>query len=199
MIASLQGILALKAPDHVIINVQGVGYRVWVSLQTLAGLPDVNVEVFLNTYTHLRDDAIHLYGFSSPLEKELFLHLIGVSGIGCKLAMNVLSRIPEEELHAAIRDANVSRLKAIPGVGKKTAERIVVELSERMRKTPARASAGPAAPASSGLVEDALQALENLGYKRNLVEAEVRRTADELGDGAKVEELLRRTLRFLDR
>jgi Holliday junction DNA helicase RuvA len=198
MIASLQGILALKAPDHVIINVQGVGYRVWVSLETLSRLPDVDAEVFLNTYTHLRDDAIHLYGFVSPLEKELFLHLIGVSGIGCKLAVNVLSRIPEEELHLAIRDGNVARLKAIPGVGKKTAERIVVELSERLRKTAVRPAAAPPATSPAGLVEDALQALENLGYKRNSVENEVRRVADSMGNEVKLEELIRRTLRLLD-
>src|SRR5207245_6346191 len=140
MIARLTGVLEEKTPDYLVVNVNGVGYQVFVSLQTFYRLPALHERVTLHVYTHLREDALQLYGFLEEKEKVSFLLLKGVSGIGPRLALNILSGLPVDELENALRASDVTRLVAVPGVGQKTAERPVVELRA---KDGARGSGDP--------------------------------------------------------
>ncbi len=166
MIASLSGVLVAKSPASLIVDVHGVGYQVWVPLCTFYRLPDEKAAVTLHIHTHVREDALQLYGFLTMPEKDLFLMVTGISGIGPKLALNILSGMEMNELTAAIRAGQVERLQAIPGVGPKTAGRLVLELREKI--APLAAGAPPAAqdaePHQTG--EEALSALVNLGYSR---------------------------------
>jgi holliday junction DNA helicase RuvA len=174
MIAHLRGRLLEKHPNRVIVDVQGVGYDVHVPLSTFYGMGEVDGEIALRIHTHVREDALLLYGFGTALELQIFERLIGVSGIGPKLALAVLSGIEPNELVAAIRQANVGRLTAIPGVGKKTAERIGLELKDKMASVlPAEGPTSRAAAAGETLRTDLLSALMNLGYHRPLAERAV--------------------------
>lgn len=170
MIARLTGRLALKSPEALIVDVQGVGYRVQVSLSAFAALPAEGEEVTLGIHTHLRETALELFGFVLPLEQALFAALITVSGIGPRMALNILSGLPAEDLIEALAGGNVARLVAVPGVGKRTAERLVVELQDRVRRLapPSAAAAGPASDA------EAVSALVNLGYRAPDAERAVR-------------------------
>ena len=168
MIASMTGVITFKSPSSLIVEVQGIGYQVSVPLSTFYHLPEVKEGVALHIYTHVREDALQLYGFSSLLEKELFLLLLGVSGVGPKLALNILSGIELNELIQALRNGSVDRLRAIPGVGPKTAGRLVLELKEKAASldfTGLHSSIiAPGGENQAG--EDALSALMNLGYNR---------------------------------
>ena len=171
MIAHLQGRLLEKHPNRVIVDVHGVGYDVHVPLSTFYEMAEPGGEIARRIHTHVREDALVLYGFATMLELQLFERLISVSGIGPKLAMAVLSGIEPNELVAAIRQANVVRLTGIPGVGKKTAERIGLELKDKMAAfLPSEVAISPAAAASETLRTDVLSALMNLGYHRPLAE-----------------------------
>src|SRR5712692_5777493 len=171
MIAHLRGRLLEKHPNRVIVDVQGVGYEAHVPLSTFYEMAEPGNEITLRVHTHVREDALSLYGFATLVELQLFERLIGVSGIGPKLALAVLSGIEPNELIAAVRQGNVARLTAIPGVGKKTAERIGLELKDKMVAfLPAEGSASSAAPAGDLLRSDVLSALVNLGYHRPLAE-----------------------------
>ena len=171
MIAHLQGRILEKQPNRVIVDVHGVGYDVHVPLSTFYEMAEPGGEIALRIHTHVREDALVLYGFATMLELQLFERLIGVSGIGPKLAMAVLSGIEPNELVAAIRQANVVRLTGIPGVGKKTAERIGLELKDKMATfMPSEVAISPAAAATETLRTDVLSALMNLGYHRPLAE-----------------------------
>ena len=168
MIAYLRGRIFEKHPNRIIVDVGGIGYDVAVPLSTFYGLGEQGSEIALRVHTHVREDALSLYGFATRLEQELFERLISVSGIGPKLALAVLSGIEPAELVRAVERSDVARLTAIPGVGKKTSERIVLELKDRLPKTPAAGEGGAAsAPA---LKDDVLSALINLGYHRPLAE-----------------------------
>src|SRR5918995_1438025 len=170
MIAHLRGRLLEKHPNRVIVDVNGVGYDVHVPLSTFYEMAEPGEEIALRIHTHVREDALLLYGFATPLEQQLFERLIAVSGIGPKLALAVLSGIEPPDLVRAIEQSDVARLTSIPGVGKKTSERIVVELKDRLpRLHPAVAHAGAAVEASA-LRDDVLSALVNLGYHRRLSE-----------------------------
>jgi Holliday junction DNA helicase RuvA len=172
MIARLSGILEDKAPDELIVNVGGVGYLVYVSLQTFCRMPGLGEPVSLRIHTNVREDALQLFGFLDEQEKASFLLLKGVSGIGPRLALNILSGIPVDDLEEALRASNVTRLVAIPGVGKKTAERLVVELREKVGAFMGGASVavpGAESPVSS----DAVSALLNLGYRQSQAEKAV--------------------------
>lgn len=175
MIARLSGRLAHKAPDGLIIDVQGVGYRVLVSLTAFAALPAEGEAVTVHVHTHLRETALELFGFLDGAEQALFGALITVSGIGPRMALNILSGVPAAELTAGLADGNVARLVAIPGIGKRTAERLVVELQDRVRLLAAApaAAAGGAAPADG----EAVSALVNLGYRQAEAERAVRAAA----------------------
>jgi Holliday junction DNA helicase RuvA len=165
VIARLSGTVLEKHPNRVVVDVAGVGYDVQVPLSTFYGLGEPGAGVTLRVHTHVREDAIALYGFASPLEQDLFERLISISGIGPKLALAVLSGIDPGELVRAIRTQDVARLTRIPGVGKKTAERIGLELKDRLPHT-AAAGAPPESSEAGGLRDDLLSALANLGYQR---------------------------------
>jgi holliday junction DNA helicase RuvA len=168
MIAHLRGKLLAKHPNQVIVETAGVGYDVTISVPTFSELPDVGAEVALHIHTHVREDALALYGFLRSSEKLLFEKLITVSGIGPKLAITILSGMAADEMVGAIRGNDVARLTRIPGIGKKTAERMVLELRDKL---PEAASATVVAvPASSAVEEDVLSALVNLGYQRPAAE-----------------------------
>ncbi len=172
MIAFLRGRLLEKQPGRVIVDVQGVGYDVAIPLSTFYPLPDPGAEVSLRIHTHVREDALALFGFGTPLELQVFERLIAVSGIGPRLALAVLSGIDPQELVSAVQRGDIARLTAIPGVGKKTAERISLELKDRLPLafvTPG----GEAVPPGAGVRDDLVSALLNLGYHRPLVERAV--------------------------
>jgi holliday junction DNA helicase RuvA len=162
MIGHLTGRLATKAPDQILLDVAGVGYLVHIPLSTFYELPEVEKPASLWIHTHVREDALSLFGFLTERERSLFLLLLGVAGIGPKVALTVLSGIPPSELVAALRKQDVRRLVAVPGVGKKTAERMVLELSEKVAAFAEEAPTETAAVAA----EDVISALVNLGYRR---------------------------------
>jgi len=164
MIAHLRGRLIARHPNQAIVDAGGVGYDVAISVPTFSELPPLGGEVALHIHTHVREDQIALYGFLRPEEKQLFEKLLTVSGIGPKLAITILSGMPTDEMVNAIRGNDVVRLTKIPGIGKKTAERMVLELRDKL----AVAGNEPAAvmPSFSALQEDVLSALVNLGYQR---------------------------------
>lgn len=161
MIAHLRGVLLRRHPAAIVLEVQGVGYELQVPVGTYTQLPEAGSATALHVHTHVREDAIHLYGFATTAEKQLFEKLITVNGIGPKLALAILSGLPAEALGQALRGGDVARLTAIPGVGKKTAERLVVELRDKMAMT-LEGNAAAAMPA--GAAEDVTSALVNLGY-----------------------------------
>jgi len=166
MIAQLHGILAHKSPEQLIIDVGGVGYQVFVSLNCLYQLPEAGQKVRLLIHTNLRENALELFGFGDPAERQLFTLLVGVSGIGPRLALNILSGMPARDLIAALEAGDVVRLVSIPGVGKKTAERLVVELRDRMKMVQGERGAGDGGAGGDGLEAEAVSALVNLGYRR---------------------------------
>jgi Holliday junction DNA helicase RuvA len=171
VIAHLRGRISEKHPNRVIVDVNGVGYDVFVPLSTFYGLGDAGSETALRIHTHVREDALLLYGFATLLEQELFERLIGVSGIGPKVALAVLSGIEPQELIRAIERGDIARLTSIPGVGKKTSERIVLELKDRLpRGQAAAALAGETVVPASAIHDDVISALVNLGYHRPLAE-----------------------------
>ncbi|MHB1674845.1 MAG: Holliday junction branch migration protein RuvA [Acidobacteriaceae bacterium] len=163
MIAHLRGRLLSKTPQTAVVEAAGVGYEVTISIPTFTALPAEGNEVALLVYTHVREDALALFGFTTATEKRLFEKLLSISGIGPKLAITVLSGLPPERLVAAIHSQNHATLTRIPGVGKKTAERIVLELKDKFQEL---VSAGATADASTPVSEDVLSALVNLGYQR---------------------------------
>jgi holliday junction DNA helicase RuvA len=171
LIAHLRGRISDKHPNRVVVDVGGVGYDVFVPLSTFYGMGEAGTDIALRIHTHVREDALQLFGFATTLEQDLFERLIGVSGIGPKLALAVLSGIEPKELIRAIERGDVARLTAIPGVGKKTSERIVLELKDRLPRVSAESvaaidGAAPEAP----LQDDVISALVNLGYHRPLAE-----------------------------
>lgn len=199
MIARVRGRLLEKQPNRIIVDVNGVGYELFVPLSTFYGLGAAGSEVSLRVHTHVREDALLLYGFATPLEQDMFERLIAVSGIGPRVALGVLSGIEPGELVRAIERGDVARLTAIPGVGKKTAERIVVELKDRLPRAVAPVPAG-AAPAVS-VRDDVLSALVNLGYHRPLAEKAVDAAVTAAGASADggFERTLKQALRELAR
>jgi len=168
MIAHLRGKLLAKHPNRTVVETGGVGYEVTISVPTFSDLPALGTEVSLHIHTHVREDLIALYGFLRPSEKLLFEKLITVSGIGPKLAITILSGTPADEMVRAIRGNDITRLTRIPGIGKKTAERMVLELRDKLPE-PGPSSA-PATPTMSATEEDVLSALVNLGYQRPAAE-----------------------------
>ena len=168
MIAHLRGTLLAKHPNQAVVEAAGVGYDVTISVPTFSDLPAVGSVVALHIHTHVREDTIALYGFLRPSEKLLFEKLITVSGIGPKLAVTILSGMAADEMVGAIRGNDVARLTRIPGIGKKTAERMVLELRDKLPEV--ASAAAPAVPALNATEEDVLSALVNLGYQRAAAE-----------------------------
>src|SRR5512136_843280 len=168
MIGQIRGQLLLKKPNHVLVDVNGVGYEIHIPLTSFYDLPGEGNEVALRIHTHVREDALMLFGFITQREKELFLKLISISGIGPKLAISILSGAKVEELAQAVAEGNLVRLTAIPGVGRKTAERLVLELKSQMTPflLPEQTATAKQTDVPSPLEEDILSALVNLGYPR---------------------------------
>ncbi|TEU07761.1 MAG: Holliday junction branch migration protein RuvA [Candidatus Aminicenantes bacterium] len=190
MIAYLKGNLIKKSTSQAILDVSGVGYCVWIPLSTYLKLGNLNETMELFIYTHLTDNSLSLYGFSTEEEREIFLKLISISGIGPKLALNILSGIEASDLEDAIRKSDVARISLIPGIGKKTALRIAVELQEKLEKK-------ERALVASGFEEkeDLISALMNLGFKRKEVETVVDEAIKSLSLEAGFEKLLRDSLK----
>jgi len=199
MIAFLRGRVLDKFPNRIILDVSGVGYEVHVPLSTYYEIGEAGSDVSLRVHTHVREDTLQLFGFLTPLEQLLFERLIGISGIGPKLAVSVLSGIDSRELVVAVQRADVARLTRIPGVGKKTAERIVLELKDRLKDVaPAPEAEGAQPSTGDRLRNDLISALENLGYHRPLAEKAVDASHKSDG-GATFEDALRSALRELMR
>jgi holliday junction DNA helicase RuvA len=195
VIGHLRGRVLRKAPQELVLDVAGVGYRLTIPVSTFYGLGEEGSEVSVRVHTHVREDALALFGFLTETEEGLFHHLTAVSGVGPKLAVNILSGIEGRDLIAALRESDIARLTRIPGVGRKTAERLVVELKEKMPAlSPAAAGAPAEAPHSAK--EDLLSALGNLGYSRNEAEKGVDRALRE-GPEESFEDLLRRSLQLI--
>ena len=195
MIGQLRGRLAEKRPNQVLVDVGGVGYVVQVPLSTYAALGELHTEVTLLTHTHVREDALALYGFVSSREKHFFEMLLSASGVGPALALKILSGMSVEELVPAIRGSDLARLTKIPGVGRKTAERMVVELKDKLETVTAETEK-PAASSPAGIEADVVSALVNLGYDGRAAEAAVGDAKPEVG-GGNFEKLLRGALQAL--
>jgi len=195
VIAQLRGRILEKHPNRIVVDVGGVGYDVFVPLSTFYGLGDAGSDISLRIHTHVREDALALYGFRTILEQDLFERLISVSGIGPKVALGVLSGIEPLELMRAIERSDVARLTAIPGIGRKTSERIVLELKDRLPRAQVEdAVAGEVETAPGGLRDDVLSALVNLGYHRPLAEKAVAAAIKAVPDGG-FEPTLKQALR----
>jgi holliday junction DNA helicase RuvA len=205
MIAHLSGTLLSKQPTAAIIDVGGVGYEVAIPVSTFYELGETGSAVQLRVYTHVSQDAIRLYGFKTARERELFLQLISVNGVGPGLAIKLLSGMNADEMIASIRTNNLVRLVAIPGVGRKTAERLVVDLRDKIaalsspaleEEFAAKAAAAGVPSSPDAMRDDAMSALANLGYQRAAAEKAVKNAIDEGGE-LSVEAILRRSLRSL--
>jgi Holliday junction DNA helicase RuvA len=200
MIAYLSGKLLEKSANSVIVDVGGVGYDVSIPLSTFYELGEVGEDVQLRIYTHVREDAIQLFGFSTERDRDLYLKLISVQGVGPKSGITMLSGMNADEIIAAIRSDNLAKLTAIPGVGRKTAERLVIELRDKVGELAASAAAAPGAgtkPAGeSDAFDDALSALVNLGYQRNAAEKAIQDIRRE-GTDQNVQKILRSALQRL--
>jgi Holliday junction DNA helicase RuvA len=199
MIAHLSGLLLSKTPSSVIIDAGGIGYEVVVPLSTFCSLPEKNQRVSLNIYTHVREDALALFGFGTELEKEIFLMLTSVSGIGPKLSVNILSGIGPQDLLEAMASGDTGRLRAIPGVGKKTAERIALELKDRASRAIGyqEISQGPVPDTEEKrLMDDAFSALLNLGYSAKAVKMALEKAQPGIEEMT-LEGLIRKALNIL--
>ncbi len=199
MIAQIRGRLAVKEPHRIVVDVNGVGYLLFIPLSTFYQLPDVPAEVLLHTHTHVRDDAIQLFGFHTSDEQALFELLQGVTGIGPRLATNILSGISVDELIPALSEGDLARLRAVPGVGKKLAERLVVELREKATtlRLPQPSAAPSAGSAVDRAVDDVVSALANLGCNRKEAMQAAEAARKDLGPSAEFEVLIKAALRGL--
>lgn len=200
MIAFLSGKLLEKHANSVIIDVGGIGYEVSIPLSTFYDIGDVGSDVQLRIYTHVREDAIQLFGFKTARDRDLYLKLISVQGVGARSGITMLSGMNADEIIAAIRTENIGKLTAIPGVGRKTAERLVVELRDKIGDLALGVSVGAStsesAAANDSVFDDALSALVNLGYQKNAAERAIQQARQD-GAEANVQKLLRAALQRL--
>lgn len=192
MIASIKGKVLSKKPEGIIVDVNGIGYHVNIPLCSLGDIPSAGESVFLHTYTHVREDALQLFGFLSEEERKVFTILLGINGIGPKLALAILSGMPVSRFVKAVNDGNASLLSTIPGLGQKTSARLVLELKGKL---PSPESEGTVSSHANPVVEDAISALVNFGYKKPLsekaVEASVKNGAET------IEDIIRESLKYL--
>ncbi|GAB6271829.1 MAG: Holliday junction branch migration protein RuvA [Smithellaceae bacterium] len=200
MIALLSGKIAYKGISHLVVETQGVGYRVFIPLTTFYELPEAGQTITLHIHTSVKEDAIHLFGFYTREERELFQMMISVSGIGPKVAMNILSGISSAELLEAISGGHLAKLITIPGIGRKMAERLILELKDKAIKKMA-ADRIPATDAkrklSESIREDVLSALVNLGYKANAARDAVDKVARDTQEESAMDQLLKKALKIL--
>ncbi|MEZ4598531.1 MAG: Holliday junction branch migration protein RuvA [Syntrophotaleaceae bacterium] len=197
MIALLSGNILQKTPAQVILDVGGVGYRLLIPLSSFYSLPDEG-PARLFVHTHVREDAINLYGFLTAEEKDLFILLLSVSGVGPKLALNILSNMPAGDLRGALARGDVKQLSGLPGIGKKTAERLILELREKIPREAGQAVAVATASSKAGMAglrQDALSALTNLGYTENLSKKALENL--EFPPNSSLEDILKAALKIL--
>ena len=199
MIANLSGKLLRKLPNQVVLDVHGVGYEVNIPISTFYELGELGTGIELLIHTHVREDAIALFGFKTPMEKQVFERLISISGVGPKLGITILSGMPVEDLVSSIRQSNVSRLTSIPGIGKKTAERLVVELRDKLLQLSLSAEQSPPTLHTSQQQDDAISALLNLGYSKPSAENAVHVVVSASKAALSFEELLRKALQQLSK
>ena len=201
MIALLTGRLAFKAPTHLALDVQGVGYEVFIPLSTYYSLPNVDEITTLSIHTHVREDALQLFGFLTRQEKDAFLLLTTVSGIGPKSALGILSALPVMDLVSAVQSGDVEKLESVPGMGKKTAGRLVLELKEKIVKL--HPGLGHAIETRSSrqeaAIDDALSALTNLGYRAQDAKEALKEVVRAKPEAATLQELIRESLKQLAR
>lgn len=198
MIALLTGKLRRKAIDHLVVEVSGVGYQVQTPLSTYYKLPDIGEEVTLHIHTHVREDTLSLYGFLEEEEKSLFLLLMGVSGIGPRLALGILSSLSVADIASAIQASDDSKLCTIPGIGKKTAARLLLELKDKTKLLPVTSAPADRGAAVIDHRDDALSALINLGYKKQQAEESLKKVLN-VNAGLTIEALIREALAVLMR
>jgi holliday junction DNA helicase RuvA len=201
MIALLTGRLAFKAPSHLALDVQGVGYEVFIPLSTYYNLPNVQDSLTLSIHTHVREDAIQLFGFSTPQEKDAFVLLLSVSGIGPKSALGILSALPVSDLVSAIQSGDVEKLETVPGIGKKSAGRLVLELKDKLIKLHPALVPSDAQLLKGRDVEfdDALSALTNLGYRTSDAKEALKAVQQVRPGPLTLQELIRESLKKLAR
>jgi Holliday junction DNA helicase RuvA len=195
MIAQLSGTLLHKSPQYVVVDVGGVGYHVMVSLTSFSQLPDIGAPVTIHTHTHMREDQLALFGFTTLEERMIFQKLISISGVGPKIALTILSGLPAAELAEAISREDALRLCSIPGVGKKTAERIIIELKDKLARDFPPSELPSTTQSSRRLYEDVLSALMNLGYQRPAAEKAMKRVSWQ--ETTTIEAAIRATLKEL--
>lgn len=201
MIASLTGRLAFKAPTHLILDVQGVGYEAHIPLSTYYGLPNLSDNISLSVHTHVREDAIQLFGFLTSQEKDAFVLLTSVSGVGPKLALSVLSALPVSDLVSAIQSGDVEKLTTVPGIGHKSASRLVLELKDKVGKLHpglAPAHEGPR-QGQDAIFDDALSALVNLGYRPQDAKEALRQVKKSSDESIVLKDMIRESLKELAR
>ncbi|MFC2149391.1 Holliday junction branch migration protein RuvA [Candidatus Auribacterota bacterium] len=197
MISYLNGILRESSPARIVVEVSGVGYDLFIPLSTYENLPDINSQIKILTYQHVREDALDLYGFISHQERDLFKILIGVSGIGSKVAIGILSGIETGDFFEAVATGDTSRISSVPGIGKKTAERLIVELKDKLSSiSHAKISVGSLRTGGGKVLDDVTEALKALGYKPAAAENAARKA---VSDDAKLstEDLIRKALKYV--
>ncbi len=200
MIALISGKIIHKGISHVIVDVQGVGYRVFIPLTTFYELPEAGQAITLHVHTNVKQDAIHLFGFYTDQERDLFQLMISVSGIGPKIAMNILSGIAARDLINAISNGHVSKLVNVPGVGKKMAERLILELKEKVLKkmmVDKSLETGVRTDADDMMMDDVLSALVNLGYKNSVAQDALDKAMRSCDEKPEMDKLLKKTLKIL--
>jgi holliday junction DNA helicase RuvA len=197
VIAQISGTLAQKIPGEIVVDVNGIGYQISIPLNVYYRLPEIGGRVSLQVYTHVREDTLQLFGFQDSAEKQIFLLLTAVSGIGPKLAVNILSGIAAEDLARALKAGDQVRLVAIPGVGRKLAERMIVELKDKLMTLASEGALSKPTERDSQLKRDAVSALVNLGYRKGEAENNVRAVLE--GGEDSLENILKETLRRMGR
>jgi Holliday junction DNA helicase RuvA len=198
MISHLKGTLSQKSPITIVVDVGGVGYQVFTSLTTFYALPETGEAVFLKIHTHVREDAFKLFGFITDEEQMIFQKLISISKVGPKLALSILSGMPPVDLMTAIMENNVAKISTIPGVGKKTAERLTLELKDKLGDITLEFSPGSNKPAPlGGVLDDAVSALVNLGYKKPQAEKALKSIWEQNGKDHSLEDLIKASLNVL--
>ena len=201
MIASLTGRLAFKAPTHLILDVHGVGYEAYIPLSTYYGLPNLSESISLSVHTHVREDAIQLFGFLTSQEKDAFVLLTSVSGVGPKLALSVLSALPVSDLVSAIQSGDVEKLTTVPGIGNKSASRLVLELKDTVGKLQPGLSPASDSPrhGQDATFDDALSALVNLGYRLQDAKEALKQVKKSNAESIVLKDMIRESLKELAR
>ena len=197
MIAHLKGKLTYKSPIEIAIDVNGVGYQVFVPLSTFYALPELKEDVFLDIHTHMREESLKLFGFYTTDEKRIFEKLIAINKVGPKLALTILSGMSPAELFTTIDSNDIGKLSTIPGIGRKTAERLILEMRDRMDGISLDSDIKKDSTPQNGLFDDALSALINLGYKKNQAEQTLKKVYPEGEVGDSIEDIIKKSLNLL--